>query len=299
MIVKIREVAAEMGYRVNPTARALRAGASRLIGMVVPVIGIPFFARLVDAIEEELNTAGYELLLADSHGFVEDEFNRLQVLRDRGVDGLVLIPSDRNASVPGIKSVAGDVKIVQVDRAVAPPLADFVGVDNQVGISLLFEHLMQQGVRTIAYAGADDASSNGVERTEQVRLLAAANKVKITGEFRSEFSVAAGKAAADQIVDGAGLPDAIIAASDQIAVGVIAGLRERGVEVPRDLLVTGFDGGELAEIYWPSVTTVVQPVRAIAAETVAALLRRIKQPDAAFQRTLIAPTLQVGASTGK
>ena len=71
MIDRVRAVAAELGYRVDPVARALREGSSRLVGMIVPVIGIPFFAQLVDAIEEELGHAGFELLLADSHGFVE------------------------------------------------------------------------------------------------------------------------------------------------------------------------------------------------------------------------------------
>lgn len=297
MTVKIRQIAAEMGYRVNPTARALRAGATRLIGMVVPVIGIPFFAQLVDAIEEQLSAADYELLLADSHGFVEEEDARIQVLQDRGVDGIIIIPADRTASIPTLKRAAAATKIVQVDRAAGEPIADFIGVDNHLAMTLIFNHLTERGVREIAYVGADDASTNGVERASFVRALAAERGIEVTVEFRSEFSVSAGRAGAIKIMGAAHLPHAVIAASDQLAVGVIAQLREAGVNVPGDILVTGFDGGELSQVYWPSLTTVVQPVEAIAAETVSSLLARIKKPETPLRRALLAPTLQIGEST--
>ncbi len=297
--MRVRAVAAELGYRVNPAARALRAGSSRLVGMIVPVIGIPFFARLVDAIEEELNGAGYELLLADSHGFVEEESRRLQVFRDRRVDGIIVIPSDRKASAAGFRLLNDETPIVQVDRATAKPTADFVGVDNETGMRLVVEHLHSQGVRTLGYAGADDASSNGVERFASVQRLAAENEITVTGVFRSEYSIAAGVAAADALVEGGTPPDAMVAASDQIAVGVIARLREHGLEVPRNTLVTGFDGGELADVFWPSLTTVVQPVSAIASDAVSFLLTRINGSSGAFRRNLLAPSLQIGASTSR
>lgn len=295
--MRVRAIADEMGYRVNPMARALRDGSSRLVGMVVPVIGIPFFARLVDAVEDELNRAGYELLLADSHGFVEEETRRLQVLRDRRVDGVVLIPSDRRRSATAMRSLHDEIALVQVDRATDKPLADFVGVDNQVGLDLICEHLRDRGVSTVAYAGTDDASSNGVERWDAVQRLTAENGIRLVASFRSEFSVASGAAAADAILAAGPLPDAIVAASDQIAVGVISRLREKGHDVPRDTLVTGFDGGELADIFWPTLTTVVQPVPAIAADAVTFLLGRMAQEAGAFRRNKLAPTLQVGSST--
>ena len=295
--MRVRAIAEEMGYRVNPMARALRDGSSRLVGMVVPVIGIPFYAQLVDAVEEELNRAGYELLLADSHGFVEEEARRLQVLRDRRVDGVLLIPSDRRKTATSMRSLGGDIAVVQVDRATDKPLADFVGVDNLMGLGLVMEHLADQGVSTIAYAGTDDASTNGVERWQAVQRLAADHDMTLTTSYRSEFSVAAGVAAADAFLAAGPLPDAVVCSSDQIAVGVISRLREKGYAVPQDTFVTGFDGGELADIYWPTLTTVVQPVSAIAADAVTFLLSRMEHEDGATRRNRLAPTLQVGAST--
>lgn len=297
MILRVRAIAEDMGYRANPAARALRQGQTRLVGMIVPVIGIPFFAQLVDAVEAELSRAGLELLLADSHGFVEEEAGRLRVFRDRRVDGIVLIPSDRHSSSTAMRVLAGEVPVVQIDRATDRALTDFVGVDNSAGMSLIVEHLAALGVTSLGYAGTDDASSNGVERRAAVEKLAAVHGMSLLSSHDSEYSIAAGVAAADGFLARGLLPDAIVAASDQIAVGVISRLRERGYTVPKDVLVTGFDGGELASVFWPTLTTVVQPVDAIAADTVAFLVSRMAGDAGAVRTTQLAPALQIGEST--
>lgn len=299
MIDRVRAVAAELDYRVDPVARALRQGSSRLVGMIVPVIGIPFFAQLVDAIEEALNRAGFELLLADSHGFVEEEVRRLRVFGDRRLDGIVLIASDRTASMQSLANVPTGIPVVEVDRATDRPIADFVGVNNEAGMQLVFEHLADQHVSSVAFAGSDDASTNGVERWDSFLRLARRHGMDVRATYRSEFSTASGAAAAEHIRQAGPLPDAIVTGSDQIAVGVISRLRKHGYDVPRDVLVTGFDGGELAEIFWPTLTTVVQPVSSIAAEVVNLLLGRIEGSNGAARRNLLAPTLQLGESTGR
>ncbi|GAA1712962.1 HTH-type transcriptional repressor PurR [Kribbella yunnanensis] len=297
MIERVRAIAAEMGYRVDPVARALRQGSSRLVGMIVPVIGIPFFSQLVDAIEDELNRAGFELLLADSHGFIDEEVRRVRVFHERRVDGIFIIPSDRTASTQSLANLPEGFPVVQVDRATDRPVADFVGVDNLLGLQLVFEHLAEQNVATVAFAGSDDASINGVERWDAFHRLARQHSMTVRATYRSEFSFASGTGAADHIHRAGPLPDAIVCGSDQIAVGVISKLRELGYDVPRDLLVTGFDGGELARVFWPSLTTVVQPVSSIAAEAMKLLLGRIESDDGAIHRNRLAPTLELGASS--
>ncbi|WP_409464991.1 LacI family DNA-binding transcriptional regulator [Amycolatopsis sp. GA6-003] len=298
MIERVHAIAAEMGYRADPVARALRQGSSRLVGMIVPVIGIPFFAQLIGAVEDELNRAGFELLLADSHGFVDEEVRRLRVFGERRVDGILLIPSDRAASAQSLASLPGDVPVVEVDRATDRPVADFVGVDNLLGMQLLFEHLAEQDVASVAFAGADDATTVGVERWEGFHAMARRTGIDVRATYRSEFSIESGAGAAEHIAAAGPLPDAIVAGSDQIAVGLVSKLRELGYDVPRDVLVTGFDGIELARVFWPVLTTVVQPVPAIAAEAVRLLLGRIDGSDTgAVRRNRIAPTLEIGMSS--
>lgn len=298
-IARVQSVARELGYRVDPVARALRQGSTRLVGMIVPVIAIPFFAQLIDALEAELNRAGFELLLADSHGFVEEEERRLRVFGDRRVDGILVICADRLESARVLSRTLERTAVVEVDRATDGPVADFVGVDNEAGLRLVLRHLADLGVRRIGYAGSDDASSNGVERWEAVRRHGRELGLQVTCHFRGEFSVESGRAALERFVRRGRLPEAIVAGSDSIALGVLKGLREHGLSVPDDVLVTGFDGSDLADLVWPTLTTVVQPVEAIAADAVAFLCQRMNGDAGPVRRHRLAPTLRLGESTGR
>lgn len=296
-VERVRAVAAELGYRVDPIARALREGSTRIIGMIVPVIGNPFFARLVDAVEAEVHAAGFELLLADSHGFVSEEIRRLTVFGERKVDGVAIVPSDRIASLGALRAMPADVAIVQLDRWTGSSVADFVGVDNEAGIRLVVDHLAERGARTVAFAGSDDITSNGAERWDAFQREAVRAGLEVVEGVRGEFSIASGAQTADILRDRGPLPDAIVAGSDLIAIGLLSRLRETGVEVPRDVLVTGFDGTEMAQIYAPSITTVVQPVEAIARDAIAYLVGRIQGAESAVRNSRIAPVLRVGEST--
>ena len=297
-IERVRTIAADLGYRVDPIARALREGSTRIIGMIVPVIGNPFFAQLVDAVEEQVHRSGFELLLADSHGFVSEEARRLTVFGERKVDGVAIVPSDRITSAAGLRTLRENVAVVQLDRSTGSSVADFVGVDNDAGIRLILEHLLERGVRSVVFAGADDITSNGAERWDAFQRAASASPLPVTAPFRGEFSIASGTAAADELLARGPLPDAVVAGSDLIAIGLIARLRERGVRVPEDVLVTGFDGTELSQIYSPSITTVVQPVEEIATEAISYLVGRIQGAQGAVRNSRVAPALRLGQSTG-
>ncbi|MDL9978422.1 LacI family DNA-binding transcriptional regulator [Microbacterium sp. ASV49] len=294
-VATVRRAAAELGYRVDPIARALRAGSTRIVGMIVPVIGNPFFAQLVDAVEQRLHEEGFELLLADSHGELAEEARRLAVFDDRRVDGILAVPSDRRRSGPALAGAGSPV--VQVDRTSEGSATDAVGVDNQVGMRLALEHVGDRGARTLTYVGADDVTSNGVERFEAFSGLIDRMPFEAYAPIRGEFSVASGAAAADELVGRGALPDAVVTASDLIAFGLVARLREHGVVIPRDVLVTGFDGIPFAEIFSPGLTTVAQPVDAIAADAIGFLLARMRGDDSPVRRSLLAPTLVVRGST--
>jgi DNA-binding LacI/PurR family transcriptional regulator len=298
-IERVRLVAAELGYRVDPIARALREGSTRIIGMIVPVIANPFYAQLVDAVEAQVHAAGFELLLADSHGFVSEEARRLQVFGERKVDGVVIVPSDRIASLAGLRTLPEGIAVVQLDRSAGDSVADFVGVDNQAGFRLIFDHLVERGAERIAYAGSDDITSIGAERWEIVHREAERTGRQLVRSHRGEFSIASGTAAAEDLLAHGRMPDAVVAASDLIAIGLIARLREADVQVPRDLLVTGFDGIELSRLYAPSITTVVQPVDEIARDAITYLVSRIQGAESSVRTSRVAPTLQVGQSTSR
>src|SRR5579875_3246622 len=178
-----------LSYRPNLMARGLRARTSGLAGIVVPGIGNPFFAELVEALESALRDAGLDMILGDSGGAPSEEGQRLQTLVDRQVDGLVLIPAEQRARL--------SAPIVQIDRQVDGFPADFVGVDNQLGIRLVLQHLAELGCRTIGFVSDDAASSTGRSRSDAIR--AAVTQIpglKLGPVLRGSFSIGFGSEAA-------------------------------------------------------------------------------------------------------
>jgi LacI family transcriptional regulator len=159
-----------LGYRPNLIARGLRARTTGLVGIIIPGIGNPFFAELVEALESVLYEASLDMILSDSRGTDTDEARRLQTLLDRQVDGLIMIPAGHHSSAPAMQWAHRSVPIVQIDRQVDGFPADYVGVDNALGIRLTLEHLAGQGASTLAFVSDDTASSTGRSRFDAFRL---------------------------------------------------------------------------------------------------------------------------------
>ena len=290
-------VARRLGYRVNPIARALREGSTRTVGMIVPVIGNPFFAELIDAIEAELHTSDLELVLADSHGDVEQERRRLENLVSRRVDGIFIVPHHERRSSAGIRSAMAGAPLVQIDRRVAGLRSDFVGVNNEDGIRSVIDHLVDRGVRSVVLASADDQNVAGRGRRMSFEQAAAEQGLDIRPHLIGSFSLQSGQEAGKELLARGDLPDALVAGSDLNAFGVISALRAGGVRVPDDMLVTGFDGTTLSEVFDPPLTTVRQPTAGIASAAVAFLASRMLDPDGPVREQVISPELIIREST--
>jgi LacI family transcriptional regulator len=295
----VADTARQLGYRVDHIARAMRAGSTRTVGMVVPLIGNPLFAELINGVENELQRHGFELVLADSHADVAQEARRLATLVERRVDGVLIVSQDRRRSDDAIVRAMQSVPVIQIDRQLRGVEADFVGVDNEAGMAMLFDHLRSRGVRSVALVSANDRNSVGVARRKaferEVKRLGFDALPPVIGSFDVETGV---RGAAELAARGV-LPDAIVTGADLIAFGVIAGLRDVGLQVPRDVLVTGFDGIEMSAIYNPPLTTVQQPLAAIARFAVQFLLARLDRTEEAPRRQLVRPVLLEHESTAR
>jgi LacI family transcriptional regulator len=296
-IAHVLATAERLGYRVNPIGRALREGSTRTVGMVVPVIGNPFFSQMVHAVEAELQAHGLELIIADSHGDVTHEARRLRVLVGRRMDGLIVVPSDLARSARGIEYAARSAPVVQLDRFVEALTTDFVGVDNYLGMTLVVDHLVARGARSVALAGADDVTSAGRERLEAFEKVTARRGLDVQAPILDVFSLESGDRAARELAGWSTLPDAVVAGDDLIAVGLVTAFKRMGISVPGDVLVTGFDGTILAEISDPPLTTVAQPFNELARAAVQALLDRVTNRDGLTMHCRIAPELVVREST--
>jgi LacI family transcriptional regulator len=287
-----------LGYRPDPVARALRAQSTGLAGIVIPGIANPFFAELVEALESALRSASFEMILADSRGSVEEEALRIETVLDRKVDGLIVIPTDHDASGFALRRAQRSVPVVQIDRQVDGLPGDYVGVDSASGIRAALEHVALQGCRHVVFVSGETTSSTGRSRLDAFRLgvrqfpgLSA--RTPLLGTFSIEF----GRRAVRQIARQKRLPDAVVCGSDLIALGVVRELHEHNVKVPAQVKVTGFDGILFGELCDPPLTTLRQPVETIATEAVRLLDGRVHGNVSPPHRSEIAPVLVVRRSS--
>jgi LacI family transcriptional regulator len=297
-VAAVLAAAKRLDYRPNLLARGLRGRATGLAGIVIPGIGNPFFAELVEALESALRDANLDMILADSRGDVSDEARRLQTLVDRQVEGLILIPAEHHASALAMRRAGLSVPIVQIDRQVDGFPADYVGVDNAMGIRLALEHLADQGCQEVAFLSDATSSSTGRSRMDAFRLtLPRVPGLRQGPVLLGSFSIDFGREAARALIAAGKLPDAIVCGSDLIALGVVREFGHARIAIPEDVRVTGFDGILFSELSDPPLTTVRQPIRAIASESVRLLQSRMQGDTGARRRSEIAPSLIVRRSS--
>ena len=297
-VASVVAAARRLGYRPNLMARGLRARATGLAGIVIPGVGNPFLAELVEALESALRDADLDMILADSRGEVGDETRRLQTLVDRQVEGLILIPTDHHSSAPAMRRAGLSVPIVQIDRQVDGFPADYVGVDNALGIRLVLEHLAGQGCRTVAFLSDETSSSTGRSRLDAFRLtLPRVPGLREGPVLLGSFSLAFGRSATRSLIASGQLPDAVVCGSDIIALGAVREFHTAGIAIPESVKVTGFDGILFSELCDPPLTTIRQPVKTIATESVRLLQSRMRGESGAARRSEIAPSLIIRRST--
>lgn len=284
---KVVAAARELGYEPNVVAASLRSRTTHTIGMVVPRIGNPFFATLVEEVEKQLQGGNRSLLLANSDYRPEVERRQVQALLDRRVDALLLIPCHRERSGQALAAAAARIPVVQLDLRVDGFDASWVGVDNEAGMRELLGHL---AARRTVFVGAEPTDSGAQSRLDGYRR--AGGEDVLLGDFTKEW----GEKAANRLL-AEGMPEAVVCGNDIIALGVLAEFARRGVRVPEDVRVTGFDDIPYAELGQPSLTTIRQPQSEIAAEAVRVLHDRLAGAETTPRRTAITPTLVIRNSS--
>jgi LacI family transcriptional regulator len=277
----ILEVAKRIGYRQNSAARTLKSGRSGAVGLVLPDLTNPFFPSFAQAVIQTARDQGYSVFLVDTEGSESVERDSLQMLADRGVDGVIWFPiRDEDTSAGAL----ADVPTVVVDRYLEgfdSVLADYAG-----GGRLAAEHLLAAGHRRIGViTGPEDIQSMrercdaAVQAIEKQGVLA----FKAVNAFSIDLEPSVVEA-----IDTGGAT-AVFAGADVIAIGVIRHLAAKARPAPQSLSIIGFDDIPWSELNSPALTTVEMPLHAMAIEAVQTLVQRIEQGDGA-PRTVVLNT---------
>lgn len=268
--LKLRVQAAmkALDYKPNLAARALRTNSIDVVGLVVPDITNPFFAQLAKNIEMEAAKRNHSVMLANSHDDADTEKTQISALLDRSVCGVIVV-----ATSDGNITHKADVPIVSLDRRFGSyPL---VATDHFDGSERIADHLYELGHRRIAYIAGPLSVEVARTRREgfvsRIKALSSASDPIELTVHEGQFDYDSGEELGRLILDRASAdkrPTAIAAASDQQAIGVLRCARDLKLDVPSDLSVTGFDDITLASLVVPRLTTIRQPIEALAAAAV-------------------------------
>lgn len=296
---RVQEAMRGLGYTPDATARSLRVRRTQTIGLVIPDNSNPFFAQLAQVIEEEGFEAGYTTILGNSTEQAERERRYVETLVSKRVDGLIAALSrDDDGSLAAILGPSR-IPLVVIDRDVRMPGADVVVYDNAGGARAATRHLLELGhVHIGCIAGPADVRP-AAERVEGFRgaLREAGLALQEEHVVEGDFHYDGGRSAAARLLDESDGLTAIVAGNDLMAAGAMRLLAERGLRVPEDVSVVGFDDAPLAEMVSPALTTVRQPLQAMAQTAVSLLLERIAGTDGGVQRRVLPTELVVRGST--
>jgi LacI family transcriptional regulator len=269
---RVEAAARELGYRPHPLAQGLRSRRARALSLVVPDITNPFFAELARELETDLARRGYQLALRDSRESPETEREAIRSALEHSPSGLVVVPTATTGGLPD----TGRVPLVVCDRRLPGHRAPAVVSDNRQGASAATAYLMGLGHRRIAcVAGPEGVHAADERLAGYLALVPPSDRLVVRGAFDYDT----GLRAVDALLTADRPPTAVLAGSDQQAIGVMHALLRRGLRVPHDVSVCGFDAIALSALTSPGLTTIRQPVRAIAETAVALLLDRDRDAD--------------------
>jgi DNA-binding LacI/PurR family transcriptional regulator len=284
---KIRRIADEAGYRASAVARGLVTQRTRTIGLVVTTVADPFASEVVCGIEQTANDHGYSVFLADSNADPERERKVVRAFAERRVDGIIVTSSRVGALyLPMLEEM--QVPIVLVNDQYPGAFVHSVMIANVEGMRAATGHLIDLGHRRIAYMGDQFGYQSDAERLAGYRAaletagLPAPAELIANGDGRPEGAMAA----MDKLLALSQRPTAVCCYNDMTALGAMRQIRARGLRVPEDISVAGFDDLFFAAYLEPPLTTVRQPMRRMGQMAMESLCRLMSGEESVPQVTV-------------
>ena len=257
----IAAVIKALDYRANPFARSLKTQRNRAIGILLPDISAPFFGSVITALEKVLRENGYHTLIScysANHGMERDN---LQYLISTGIEGLIYIPE--NLTAEEYYELVGNynIPVVQLDRVIQGVDSDVVLVDNADAVHAATTSLIEKGHRRIALISGPKSVSSAKER--QVGYLRALSDHDILFDdtlfISRDHTFATGYQGFEELMKNPDPPTAVVAVNYDITIGLFTAVRDRGLRIPEDIDVFGFDCVQVCTMMKPSLPVVYQP----------------------------------------
>ena len=252
---KILKIAGELGYEPNAFARDLKKQCTDTIGLFLNDLSGPFFSELIRGIQDTVQRTNYSLILCSSFG--DEQSTAVKYLKEKRVDAAIIFaPNIKDELLVNI--ALREVPIVVLDRKLDAENIRSILINNEQGAVKAVNYLINLGHKNLAFlSGKEDAYDN------KERLKGFNDAVKASGIegriLQGDFTENNGYTTALNFIKSKNLPDAVFAANDEMAIGMIKCFNEYGVKVPEDISIIGFDDIELSEYITPKLSTVSHP----------------------------------------
>jgi LacI family transcriptional regulator len=275
---RVQRVVDELGYRPSAIARALVSGETRVLALLVSDLSNPFYPQLAKAAEREASEAGYSLIICNTDDDDEHAFRSLERLLMQGLDGVIYASGCGNEE--RLLSLLGDRRrVVFANRRPTVESCSYVVSDNYHGSMELTRHLLSLGHRHIGFVSGPPFATNAAERLAgfhaALRDHPDATALVSVGPFSKKTGLEAVGGWLDQ-----GFPlTAAIGVNDNVALGALEAILDRGLRVPEDIAVAGFDNSDLASSAILRLTTVAQDIQQMGRTAVQVLLGQLGSSD--------------------
>lgn len=299
---RVIQAVQQLGYHPNRIARSLVTKAAHVIGFCFgantkTLYQSSYLVELLDGVMNVAEDAGYNIMLYTRLDDNADD-RHINSFLDQSIDGLVIVAPAPNNPLPDRLAALG-LPIILIGMEAPGSRFSYIDVDNVKGAEIALEHLWKLGHRRIAHIGGQEIQRSAQQRAQTYRQFMADHYQPIPPEWNvwTKFNYETGREAALQILSAPERPTAIFAANDHIALATVAVANERGLCVPEDLSIIGFDDIREAEMSQPSITTISQPIREISVKATQWLLENTNPLQTSLLQEVVSPELVVRQST--
>lgn len=299
---KVIEAIDQLHYQPNVLARQLRRMQTTTVLVVVPDITNPFFSKILRGIESVAVENGYQVLLGDTQNNVEREREYIDLLRQKQADGMILLTARSEPDV--INQIAEKYPVVLACEYLDDSALPTVSIDNVLSAKKATCHLIHLGHRRIGYLSGPPETIlsrdrlNGFKEAMAEHALAVKTEDVLTGDFSFESGYQLTLTWLDQTSTSHNKPTAIFAANDDMAIGALKAVKSRGLSVPEDMAIVGFDNIMTASIVEPALTTIAQPMFEIGTRAMQILLQWIQGERPIISKEILSDELIVRDSCG-
>jgi LacI family transcriptional regulator/LacI family repressor for deo operon, udp, cdd, tsx, nupC, and nupG len=298
---RVRTAAESLGYKPSRVARRLRleSGETNLIGLVIPDIQNPFFADVTRGVEDLARDHDYALILSNSDEDPDRQRVALDTLQTEDVDGVIVPPVRLDDSA--VEDLAeSDVPVVCVDRGMPDPSVDTIRSANREGAYDAVTHLIEQGHTRIAFIGGIARTSTSTERRRGYEDALRDHEIPVESSLIKEGDPRRerGKHQTEALLDLGRPPTALFTGNNLTTLGALAALNERGVAVPDEMALVGYDDIPWAQALNPPPTVIDQPAYEMGHRAAELLLRRLENPDRSPTVVTLQPKLVIRRSCG-